>query len=117
MRRLFVGLGGLAGLGAVGMAAYAAHAGLAPAAQAALGSAVQMQGWHALALLACAVLPAGRLVSAAALCFAVGMALFCGALYASALGGIGLGRVAPTGGVLMMAGWALLAASSLRRAW
>jgi len=51
MARLFVAIGALAGLGAVGMSAYAAHAAIDPAGTVALASAVQIQGWHASALL------------------------------------------------------------------
>ena len=54
--RLCVGLGALAGLSAVAMAAAASHAlasRLGPTELAALHSAVEMLGWHALALLFC----------------------------------------------------------------
>jgi len=51
----------------------------------------------------------------AGLGFILGTLLFCGAVYASALGGIRLGSVAPTGGTILMLAWALLAVSALRR--
>ena len=51
MNRIWIGFGGLAGLTAVALAAVAAHAGLDPAPLEMLRSGVQMQGWHALALL------------------------------------------------------------------
>ena len=52
MQRIWIGLGALAGFGAVAMAAFAAH-GVSDAASARIvGSGVQMEGWHALALLA-----------------------------------------------------------------
>jgi uncharacterized membrane protein YgdD (TMEM256/DUF423 family) len=119
--RLFAALGGLAGCGAVAMAAVAAHAlpqRLDARALAAVQSAVQMQGWHAIALLLTA-LWLNRVAGtshALALCagaaFTLGLLLFCGAIYAHDLGGLRLGPTAPTGGFLLMAGWLLLAASA-----
>ena len=121
--RLLIVLGALAGLGAVGMAAAASHAlpaRLDPAAMAAVGSAVQMQGWHALALLACALWSpqGGALARAAGAAFALGTALFCGAIYLRTLAGLSIGPAAPAGGVLLMLGWALLGLSAIRyRNW
>ena len=40
--------------------------------------------------------------------------MFCGAVWWGALGGASLGPVAPTGGMLLMAGWALLALAALK---
>ena len=118
MYRLWIGLGGLYGAGAVGMAAAAAHAlsGLPPAALHIVESGVQMQGWHALALVACGVWARDRggLAHWAGGAFALGTALFCGAVYAIGLAGISLAAVAPTGGLLLIAGWLLLGASALR---
>jgi uncharacterized membrane protein YgdD (TMEM256/DUF423 family) len=119
MDRIWIGLGGLAGLGAVAMSALAAHAlpqSLDASAVAMVHNAVQMQGWHALALLG-AGLWSGRggvLAHLAGALFALGLLAFCGAVYALALGGIHTGVLAPTGGFTLMAGWALLAASALR---
>jgi uncharacterized membrane protein YgdD (TMEM256/DUF423 family) len=120
MERLWVGLGGLAGLGAVAMAAAAAHAlnDLPPGMLHVVESGVQMQGWHALALVACGVWAerhGGSLVHWAGAAFAIGLLLFCGAVYGLALGGIATGPMAPIGGVLLMLGWLLLAVSALRR--
>jgi uncharacterized membrane protein YgdD (TMEM256/DUF423 family) len=117
MARLFIAIGALAGLGTVGLSAYAAHAAIDAARAGALVSAVQMQGWHALALLAAGLWAdrGGLLARVAGLGFIAGAVLFCGALYASALGGIHLGPVAPIGGTILMLAWALLAASALRR--
>lgn len=123
MDRLWIGLGALAGLGAVAMAAVAAHAlaGLAPGQLRAVDAAVQMQGWHALALVACGLWverrggPASGLVHWAAGAFVLGLLAFCGAVYASALGGIATGRLAPAGGTLLMLGWLLLGLAALRR--
>ncbi len=118
MERLWIGLGGLLGAAAVAMAAVAAH-GLAgrydPAAIQQVRSAVQIQGWHALALLAVGVWSrrGGWPAQAAGYAFVFGTVLFCGAVYALALAGLHLGGVAPAGGLLLIAGWLLLAGSAV----
>lgn len=122
MHRLWIAIGALAGLGAVGLAAWAAHG--APAVLEArpleaLRSGVTMQGWHALALLATGLFAerrGGTLPHLAGAAFAIGLILFCGAVYAGALGGPHLGPVAPIGGTTLMAGWALLFLAALKRA-
>jgi uncharacterized membrane protein YgdD (TMEM256/DUF423 family) len=115
--RLWVGIGSLIGLGAVAMAAAAAHGlpgRLDPAALEMTRSAVQIQGWHALALLFTGLWAprGGILVHAAGMAFAGGTLLFCGAVYALALFSLHLPLVAPTGGVLLMLGWLLLGMSA-----
>ncbi len=119
MYRLWIGLGALAGLTAVGMAAVAAHAlsGATPGQLRAVDSAVQMQGWHALALVACGIWAErrGGIVHAAAVVFVAGLLAFCGAVYASALVGIATGVLAPTGGILLMLGWLLLGLAAIQR--
>jgi uncharacterized membrane protein YgdD (TMEM256/DUF423 family) len=112
MDRIWLGLSGLLGLTGVIMAALAAHALPARVTPAALGlvhTAIEMQMWHALALLGCGVLArvgAGpRRIAIAGSAFALGTVLFCGAVYSLALGGLELPAVAPTGGFLVMAGW------------
>lgn len=79
---------------------------------------VRYQAYHALALLACAwVLDRfpGRLPGAAAACFLGGILIFSGSLYALALSGVRRwGAVTPLGGLLFLAGWALLAVASLK---
>ena len=116
MERVWIGLGALAGLLAVAMAALLAHVVADPAAAAMAGRAVQMQGWHALALLATGLWAhrGGRLAHAAGAAFALGTLAFCGAVYALALGGRSLGVLAPAGGMLLMLGWALLGVSAIR---
>lgn len=115
MDRFWVALGSLAGLLAVAAAAYAAHGPDSLTARA-LGNAVQMQGWHALALVACGLWAprGGRLVQLAGAAFALGILLFCGAVYLSVLAGVRLGPIAPVGGTLLMLGWLLLGLSALR---
>jgi uncharacterized membrane protein YgdD (TMEM256/DUF423 family) len=120
MHRLWLALGALAGLGTVALSAWAAHAlpqRLNPARLASVQSALQIQGLHALALLAVGVLTEGRggLVTWAGAAFAIGLLMFCGAVYASAIGGVSLGRVAPLGGGVLMLGWLLLLVAALRR--
>jgi uncharacterized membrane protein YgdD (TMEM256/DUF423 family) len=121
MHRLWLALGALFGLGAVALSAWAAHG--APArldarALAVLGNGITMQGWHALALLAAALWAerrGGVMPHLAAAGFALGLLLFCGAVYASAIGGVSLGPVAPIGGATLMAAWGVLAASAAIR--
>lgn len=112
--RGWVALGAAYGLVAVAAAAAAAHLSPDAAAARAMGSAVQMNGWHALALVACGMGGRNRLAHAAGAAFAVGTLLFCGTVYAGQLG-IRLGPLAPVGGTLLMLGWALLGVSALRR--
>lgn len=123
MQRTWIGLGSLAGLGAVMMAAVAAHVvpeSADPRAAEMLRSAIQMQGWHALALLACGLWAdrggrlAARLANWAGAAFAAGLVLFCGAVYALVLAGVHIAMLAPVGGTLLMLGWALLGVSALR---
>jgi uncharacterized membrane protein YgdD (TMEM256/DUF423 family) len=118
MQRVWIALGSLAGLTAVAMAALAAHglAWLEPAGLQMVRNAVEMHGWHALALLACGIWAprGGRLVDWAGAAFALGLVLFCGAVYALALADIRTAMLAPAGGLLLMLGWALLGLSALR---
>jgi len=121
MSRLFLLLGALSGLTAVGLAAWAAHgapAQLDPGRLAMLRNGIEMQGWHALALLATALWTErhrGVLARLAGFAFALGTLAFCGGVYAAAIGGVSLGPVAPIGGTTLMLGWALLAATALWR--
>ena len=82
-------------------------------------TAVRYQMYHALALLLVGILAERRSTSTlrvAGWCFVTGAFMFCGALYGVALARISqLGMVAPVGGVLLIAGWAALAVSALRR--
>ena len=120
MHRLWIALGGLAGLAAVALAAWAAHAASAvldPPRLAALQSGLALQGWHAAALVAAGLWAerrGGALAQAAAGALALGLILFCAGVYASAIGGVSLGPVAPAGGTLLMLGWALLTLSALK---
>lgn len=114
--RLWFSLGGLTALGAVALGAFAAH-GLgklvAPAQVAVFQTGVDYQFVHALALLACAWAATqwpSRLVTAAAVCFLVGMLAFSGSLYALVLTAWRpWPLVTPAGGLALMLGWLCLA--------
>lgn len=126
--RLLLTAGALLGLATVAMGAVAAHLPdrlLASGGRPMLASAVQMQGWHAMALLASGLLlerhgrsaPVLRLAGAA---FLLGIVCFCTGVYALAFaGGEGwahvIGHAAPFGGSVLMLGWLLLAWGCLRR--
>jgi len=118
--RVWVGAGALAALLAVGAAAGAAHlaAGIGAGEERALASALQMHGWHSLALVAAGLWGArgGRLTHLAGAAFVLGLLLFCGTIYLSVLGGPRLIALAPAGGTAFMLGWLLLAVSALRPA-
>jgi len=118
--RIWIATGSLAGFGAVAMAAIAAHAlprRLDARALHAVDSAIQMQGWHALALVLIGVLVArggpALLVNLAGAAFLLGLLLFCGSIYLGELAGVRIGPTAPAGGILLMLGWLLLAASAI----
>ncbi|WP_428376788.1 DUF423 domain-containing protein [Lichenicoccus sp.] len=120
--RAWLAAGALLGLLTVAGAALSAHLPdrlLAPGGRDSLRAAVQVIGWHAAALLAAALWMRDaawrRLVHVACLCLLTGTACFSIGVCVPALGGRHLGRLAPTGGILQMAGWLLLAISTLGR--
>ena len=80
-------------------------------------TAVEYQLWHAVALLIVSVaLPASTWRRTSAFAFAAGIALFCGSLYALALGAPRIvGAITPLGGVALILGWLSLV-PALRRA-
>lgn len=80
-------------------------------------TAVHFQFWHALALAVCA-LSARRSHAAhlGAILFALGIVLFCGSLYALALGAPRmLGAITPLGGLAFVAGWIALGIALYRQ--
>jgi uncharacterized membrane protein YgdD (TMEM256/DUF423 family) len=122
MGRIFLALGALAGAFAVAMAAIAAHAlpqRLDPKALEAVRSAIQMQGWHAMALILTGLwlmrAPplAHQVATLAGFGFLLGALLFCGGIFVHHLAGVPTGAVAPFGGVLLILAWLLLMASAL----
>ena len=122
MNRLWIALGALAGLGAVALSAWSAHGlpqMLQDAPLEAVRSAITLQGWHALALLATGIYAerrGGVLPHIAGAAFALGVVLFCGAVYSANLASIRLGPVAPAGGIALMLGWAALFLAAVKRA-
>lgn len=83
-------------------------------------TAVSYQMYHALALIAVSLMPAlglsRRLLGIACGFWIAGTVLFSGSLYLLVLSGNHwLGPVTPVGGVCFMVGWALLAATALKK--
>lgn len=105
---------GAAGASAVILGAFGAHAlrgDLSPQMLDVWRTAVRFQFWHALALTACALLPTRRaaVTRLAAILFAAGIVLFCGSLYALALGmPHTVGFITPFGGLAFILGWVAL---------
>jgi uncharacterized membrane protein YgdD (TMEM256/DUF423 family) len=106
----------LLGAAAVLLGAFGAHAlrdTLDDRALAIWHTAVEYQFWHVLATIAVALLAregASTSLRIAAAAFAAGIVLFCGSLYALALGGPRIaGVITPFGGVAFIAGWIALA--------
>ena len=99
------------------MAAGSAHAGLDPAALVLLRSAVEMAMWHALALFGVGLWArsgGGVTVHWAGGLLLSGILLFCGAVGSLALFGMRAPGVAPSGGILLMAGWIALLIAAIR---
>ncbi len=94
---------------AVLMGAFGAHALkgiLEPKATGWIETGVFYQSTHALALIACGVLPSAKSINRTAILFAAGIILFSGSLYLMGLTGITkLGIITPIGGVCFIAGW------------
>lgn len=119
--KLMVMLAGAFGFLGVGFGAFGAHAlkaRLTPEMLAIYRTAVEYQFWHVLALLAVGVLALSRpgpLASASGWCFVLGILIFSGSLYALALSEVRvLGAITPIGGLLLLAGWALLTVHAAR---
>lgn len=120
MARLFFAIASILGALSVAGGAFGAHALKGQLTEAALGSfetGIRYQMYHALALLAVALLakqfPESGLLLAAGWCFVAGIVLFSGSLYGLSLAGIkALGPVTPLGGVAFIAGWVCLAIAS-----
>lgn len=115
-RRLVTGGAILGGL-AVALGAFGAHALQSRIGAEALGwwhTAVEYQMWHALAVLAVG-LSGLRWARLPAWLFAGGSVVFCGTLYAIALGAPRwLGAITPLGGLAMIVGWVVLAIRATR---
>jgi uncharacterized membrane protein YgdD (TMEM256/DUF423 family) len=110
--RLALTAASLLGLLCVGFGAFGAHGVSDPKAAEWLRTGATYGFVHVLAVFAAASLRA-RL---AAPLFLAGVVLFAGSLWAMALGGPRLlGAITPMGGLLLMAGWAVLAVAAARR--
>ncbi len=73
-------------------------------------TAVDYHFWSTTGLFVAGFLPSARASRAAAWCLALGVLVFSGTLYAMALGAPRwFGAITPIGGVLLIAGWLLLA--------
>ena len=113
--RAFAALGALAGAGGVALAAMAAHMTGGGNRETASGCLML----HAPARLALAGLVSGGFAHrgigrAAGLALVIGLVLFCGDLAMRAIWGIAPWRfAAPTGGMLLILGWAALAVAML----
>lgn len=111
-RRNWMTLASIGGFLAVAGGAFGAHGLADPQARAWMQTGGQYALVHVLASLACGLLagmgaPRARLAPAF---FLPGVAIFAGSLFAMALGGPRwLGAVTPIGGLLFLAGWAVLA--------
>ena len=121
MDRMFFGIGALlAGLGVMA-GAFGSHAlrtRLAPDMLNVFEIAVRYQLFHALGLMLVAWAATrwpGAAVTAAGWLIIAGIVLFSGSLYLMTVAGArGLGLITPIGGVLMMAGWATLAWTTVK---
>jgi uncharacterized membrane protein YgdD (TMEM256/DUF423 family) len=115
IERAFLALAATAGLAGVALAAAAAHVTDAPG----LKTAADFLLVHAPVLVGLVALVGTGLVHArvgrmAAALLVAGLALFSGDLALRALAGVPLFRMAaPTGGLALMAGWAMLAVAAL----
>ena len=114
--RTLLMIAALLGAAAVLLGAFGAHAlrdTLDERALAIWHTAVEYQFWHVLAAVAVALLAregASTCLRIAAVAFVAGIVLFCGSLYALALGGPRIvGAITPFGGVAFVVGWIALA--------
>jgi len=108
-------LAALSGFMAVAVGAFAAHAITDPQAREWLKTGATYQFMHTMATAACATFMniGARGAKTAPAFFLSGIVLFSGSLYAMALGAPRwLGMVTPVGGLLFLAGWAILAWSA-----
>lgn len=121
MAKLWLALGAGYGFLAVTLGAFGAHAlkqKLTPELLAVWRTAVEYHFYHALALLLVGLLvrqTPSTLLNASGVCFAVGVVVFSGSLYALASSGVRvLGAVTPLGGALFLAGWICLLLAALK---
>jgi uncharacterized membrane protein YgdD (TMEM256/DUF423 family) len=112
--RLFLALGAFCALAGVAMGAFGAHAlstRLAPDRLAIYETAARYQMYHAFGLMIVGLVTArwGDVANASGWAFVIGIVVFCGSLYALALGAPRwFGAITPIGGLAFMIGWGLL---------
>lgn len=110
-----VGLGCIFGFLSVALGAFGSHAlkeRLTADLLAVYQTAVQYQFWHAIALICFGLWSkqSGEASQGPSWCFALGIVVFSGSLYALSLTGIRFfGAITPIGGLLFLAGWAWFA--------
>jgi uncharacterized membrane protein YgdD (TMEM256/DUF423 family) len=121
--QIFLAIAALLGGLAVAGGAFASHAlqdRLTVRALEVFGTGVRYQMYHALALLAVAVLMSlgkaeGPWLTVAGWSFVIGVVLFSGSLYLISLAGIkAVGPITPLGGLAFLVGWGCLAIAALR---
>ncbi len=122
LAQIAVLVGATYGFLAVAFGAFGAHAlktRLAPEMIAVWKTAVEYQLYHALVLLLVGLIATQKpsiAITNSAICFALGVLVFSGSLYALALSGVRwMGVITPIGGLLFLAGWALLFWAALKR--
>ncbi|OED41329.1 hypothetical protein AB833_09965 [Chromatiales bacterium (ex Bugula neritina AB1)] len=121
MNRLLIAAASVVCLLAVAVGAFGVHMLQGVLQGKALGwyqTAVQYQYYHGLGMFVSAVLSMqlGRSASRAGWLMLAGIIIFCGSLYAMALGAPRwLGAVTPIGGLCFLAAWALLAIVAIRQ--
>lgn len=109
--RIWLALAALNGLMGVAAGAFGAHGVSDPQVKGWLQTGAQYQIAHAVAALACYGLLRGMVAWAgiAGWLFGAGALIFGGSLYVLALTGVrAMGAITPIGGVLLLAGWAVL---------
>jgi uncharacterized membrane protein YgdD (TMEM256/DUF423 family) len=118
--RAFGAIGTIAALLAVAAGAFGAHAlraSLDERALAAFETAARYQMFHALGLVAVALVGESRAARVAGWSFLTGIVLFAGSLYAWSLSGIRVfAMITPLGGLAFMVGWIALAVAFWPRA-
>lgn len=121
--RVFLALGAVNAVLVVAAGAYGAHAlkgQLAVESATLFQTALQYHMFHALGLLAVGVVatlrPGSTLLAWAGGIMFIGIALFCGSLYVTAVAGYrGFAATAPFGGTAFMVAWALFGIAVLKR--
>lgn len=117
--RLFLFLGGINAAMVIALGAYGAHVLQAREQTALFQTATQYHFLHALGLIAVGVVAAqqngGRLLLAAGSLMFIGILLFCGTIYVTAItGNRALSSLTPMGGMAFILAWLLFAIAALR---